>query len=152
MSELTLPVTRDKSSKTVRMIASLDSAFGGQYEIEANEDSSRYCPFTGGGDIRIVKKGRLTSAAVIQQMTSEDEDNDAREQPCPTPPATTYETTSTTASAASLQQVSTTTTSHGAPSVDITPPKEGELRCGATEHKYLSHVQSDEEVSMQLQE
>ena len=108
------------------------------------------CPFSGGGDIHIIKKGTLTSAAVIQQMASED--NSAREQPDPIPPTISVDTSPHAATPCISTSQGSTHQSTTAPSgSDITPPKEGELRCGTTEHKLLSHVQSDEEVSMQLQ-
>ena len=104
-----------------------------------------------------MKKGThtCTSAAVIQQVAAA-EDDTAREQPGPSPLATAVDSpcatdsTSTTAGDLSTSQASMSQ-STTAPSVDITPPKEGELRCGTAENKLLTHVQSDEDVAMQLQ-
>lgn len=45
----------------------------GRFEIEASQGSSRFCPFTGGGDIHILRKENTAAlVAVIQQTTSED--------------------------------------------------------------------------------
>ena len=98
--------------------------FGNLLDIEASEDNRRFCPFTGGDDILIQRKN-ATSVAVIHEPTPEDDGS--------TPfSVATYDVTTPEATASN------------------TPPKVGELRCGAAENK-VTQSQSEDEVTRQLQ-
>ena len=74
LSKPTLPVIgviykTMECHRTVLMLCSLVLKFGDRFEIEGSQDSSRFCPFTGGGGIHILRKeNTAASVAVIQQM------------------------------------------------------------------------------------
>lgn len=124
LNEPQLPISNVEATenvKTSKMVESLNSVVGEQFHIAQFDDRSKYCPFIGGGDISILKKDNLESGAVIHSSKTSEEEPESVDVP------------------------------GDPPACDITPPKTGELRCGATENKFLSHVQSDKEVSMQLQ-
>ena len=117
-----LPLTKTESSenkRTVIMINSLQQLFN---DFVAGNDSKIFFPFSGGGDICILRKETTTSAALLQRPTSAD---DEVEQPA-------------------------ATITPQASSTNITPPRPGEHSCGATENK-MSNTQSETDVRLQLQ-
>ena len=135
LEDPTLPVTggdeTTENRRTTVMISALENRFGGNFEISgAGQESSRYCPFSGGGDIYLLRKTPSTSAAALVHGVPHDvEWSDPDPDPTDvTPPAVTV-----------------------AASADITPPKPGELRCGATENKMLYPSQTETDVRLQLQ-
>ena len=51
-------------SRTFDMIQALQSKYGDQCDIKVFTDTNHYCPFSGGGDIRIFKKDSFTGAVL----------------------------------------------------------------------------------------
>ena len=111
-----------EAERTLVMITKLWSTFGSQYDIGLMHGhlKTRFCPFRGGGDVYIMRNN-LESCVVLATIPSTSAD------PGPTDsPESPVE------------------------SLEVTPPRAGEDRCGAIENK-VQHRQTDREVELQLQ-
>ena len=59
-----------ENQRTARIVQDLLTTLGKEYAIEvgSGKESTHYCPFSGGGNVRIFKKGSA-SAAVVQSTS-----------------------------------------------------------------------------------
>lgn len=105
--------------RTVDMIRRLIDIYEQIFNIGITSDSNHFCPFKGGGDVAIFKTGS-SSAGLLQGEGEGDE---------------------------VLQGVAGLPGSP--PGSVITPPKQGEYRCGTVENK-MSNTQTEDSVNLQL--
>ena len=66
VGKLTLPNRRTSSTEFNRiavMMGSLLKKYGSLLDIESSQDNSRFCPFTGGGDIHLQRKNAIDSSS-----------------------------------------------------------------------------------------
>ena len=134
-------------SRTVDMIQALRSKYGDQCDIKVFADTNHYCPFSGGGDIRIFKKDSFTGA-VLQGPEPQSEELELLDASLslaeiPTSPQLDSQQQIAASLPESAPQCS-------AQKLQLTPPKQGECRCGAIENK-VTHAQKETAVCMQLQ-
>ena len=111
---------------TVELVSQLKAHYGHHYNVMvgSGHDSNHYCPFSGGGDVHIFRTDPANAAAVLEVVPMEL----VSESGETTPISGSRETT-----------------------LNVTPPKAGERRCGAVEGKGSCSLQSPSSVTMQLQ-
>ena len=66
VGKLTLPNRRTSSTefnRTAVMMGLLLKKYGSLLDIESSQDNSRFCPFTGGGDIHLQRKNAIDSSS-----------------------------------------------------------------------------------------
>ena len=118
---------RPENERTYDMMVGLKAALGEDYIVSSYTGDTRvhYCPFSGGGDISIFKRGSSSVSVVMTEFT--DSDSDAL---VVTPPHRGMQSDRSEGQA--------------------TPPKDGEYGCVSVENK-VTPAQCEWEVTLQLQ-
>ena len=74
-----------KNDRSFCMRTGLTSVLGDSYSVTClGNDSSHYCPFSGGGDVAILKSGSYSAATILD--ADADSDNEEPGTPCPQVP------------------------------------------------------------------